>query len=275
MQKIDNQKNIKNFLTKENLLFFILSAVFLSNAILAEFIGVKIFSLERTLGFQPLNMHIFGFDQLSFNLTFGVILWPVVFVLTDILNEYYGMKGVRLLSYTTVVMILYAFLVVRVAIDIPPADFWPHAHLGGDLSGANAYKSDIKNMDSAFHLIYGQGLYIIIGSVIAFLISQILDVFIFHSIKKYTGEKSIWLRATGSTIVSQLIDSFVVLFIAFYIGAGWSMQLVLAICLVNYIYKFAIAVLVTPILYLIHVWVERFLGHELANSMRVNAMMSS
>jgi uncharacterized PurR-regulated membrane protein YhhQ (DUF165 family) len=275
MNKLQTESSSGTFLRKENLLFLILGAIFLCNAILAEFIGVKIFSLERTFGLTPINLHILGFDQLSFNLTFGVILWPVVFVLTDILNEYYGMKGVRLLSYTTVAMILYSFLVVKIAIEIPPADFWPHSHLGGDLSGVNAYKSDVKNLDSAFRLVYGQGLYIIIGSVVAFLISQVLDVFVFHSIKRYTGEKSIWLRATGSTIISQLIDSFVVLFIAFYIGAGWSMQLVLAICVINYIYKFSIAVLATPILYLIHSVVERYLGHELATAMRTKAMQKA
>ncbi len=66
--------------------------------------------------------------------------------------------------------------------------------------------------------IFRQGLWIIIGSMVAFLIGQVLDVLVFHRIKKITGEKRIWLRATGSTLVSQLVDSFVVLFIAFYVG---------------------------------------------------------
>lgn len=259
----------RNFLARENILFLVLGGIFICNALLAEFIGVKIFSLEHTLGFASLNLKLFGFDQLSINLTFGVIVWPVVFILTDILNEYYGMKGVRLLSYLTVGLIIYSFLIVKLAIEIPPADFWPKSHIHGDLSQLPTYKNDVKNLDSAFRLIFGQGLYIIAGSVVAFLISQVLDVFVFHFIKNRTGESAIWLRSTGSTIVSQLIDSFVVLFIAFYIGAGWTMQLVLAICLINYTYKFTVAILVTPLLYFIHHLVEKYLGHELATSMGI------
>jgi hypothetical protein len=75
----------------------------------------------------------------------------------------------------------------------------------------------------------------------AFLFGQMIDVYVFHYLKMKTGEKSLWLRATGSTLVSQFIDSFVVLFIAFYIGADWSLSLVLAIGVVNYIYKFTVA----------------------------------
>ncbi|MBI3139580.1 MAG: VUT family protein, partial [Sphingobacteriales bacterium] len=74
-------------------LFIILAGIFIANALIAEIIGVKIFSLEKTLGFQPLRIRLFGND-LSVNLTAGVLLWPVVFIMTDIINEYYGMKGV-------------------------------------------------------------------------------------------------------------------------------------------------------------------------------------
>ena len=122
------------------------------------------------------------------------------------------------------------------------------------------------------HLVFGQGLYIIIGSVVAFLVSQVIDVYIFHKIKQRTGEKTMWMRSTGSTLVSQLIDSFVVLFIAFYIGAGWDMRLVLAIGFVNYIYKFTIAILVTPLLYVIHNIIEKFLGEEIAERLKREAM---
>ena len=264
-----------SILRREHMLFVILGGIFVCNALLAEFIGIKIFSLERALGMDPVNFRILGFDQLSFNLTFGVILWPVVFIMTDILNEYYGIKGVRLLSYLTVALIIYAFIVVKMAIEIPPADFWPQSHLDPDLLAAQSYRGQVKDLNAAFRLIFGQGLYIIAGSVIAFLVSQMLDVWVFHKIKERTGERSIWLRATGSTVVSQLIDSFIVLFVAFYIGAGWSLKLVLAICLMNYIYKFCIALLTTPVLYGIHHLVERFLGPERAMRMKEAAMRSA
>ncbi|HRW76041.1 MAG: queuosine precursor transporter [Saprospiraceae bacterium] len=255
-------------------LFLILGSFFLANALIAEFIGVKIFSLERTFGFQPLQWSLFGQEGLSFNLTTGVLLWPVVFIMTDIINEYFGRKGVRLLSYLAAGMILYAFLMFSFGIRLPPADFWPTSHIQPDwpIEQQDLMRSEVGNYNAAFRLVFGQGLWIIVGSLIAFLLGQLIDVFTFHWIKEQTGEKWIWLRATGSTLISQFIDSFVVLFVAFYIGAGWDFRLVLAIGVVNYIYKFAAAVAMTPLLYLAHDVIDGFLGKELAEELKNTAM---
>ena len=94
-----------------------------------------------------------------------------------------------------------------------------------------------------------------------------------------TGEKNIWLRATGSTVVSQLIDSFVVLFIAFYIipkltgqSRAWSFSQVMATCVGNYLYKFVVAVILTPVIYLVHNIIEKYLGANLAANMKAAAM---
>jgi uncharacterized integral membrane protein (TIGR00697 family) len=127
-------------------------------------------------------------------------------------------------------------------------------------------------MQVAFGGIFGQGMWIILGSLTAFLVSQIIDVTIFHKIKRMTGEKWVWLRATGSTVVSQLVDSFVVLFIAFKIGNNWSWQLVLAICLVNYAYKFTMAIALTPMIYFVEKRIENYLGKETAHKMKQAAM---
>src|SRR5215204_6923560 len=94
---------------KSTRLFLILGGFFIANAMIAEFIGVKIFSLEDTLGVHRANINLFG-SPFSFHLTAGVLLWPVVFVMTDIINEYYGKRGVRFLSYLAVGLISYAFL---------------------------------------------------------------------------------------------------------------------------------------------------------------------
>lgn len=247
---------------KSTLLFIILGGFFIANAIIAEFIGVKIFSLEKVFGFEPVNFTILGESGLSFNLTAGVLLWPVVFVMTDIINEYYGVKGVRLLSYLASGLIIYAFIMVYLAMGLTPADFW---------TGVNA-ANGVPDMNAAYNTIFGQGLWIIIGSLTAFLIGQFIDVYVFHFLKSKTGEKSLWFRATGSTIVSQLIDSFIVLFIAFYIGANWSFAFVMAICIVNYIYKFTMALLLTPVIYFVHKLIENYLGHDLAQTMKNEAM---
>jgi len=249
---------------KSKILFILLGSVFLTNAILAEFIGVKIFSLEQTLGFPVFDFSLFGKEHLSLNMTAGVLLWPVVFILTDIINEYYGMRGVRLLSYLASGMIAYSFVMVWFSIHLEPAGFW---------SGTRV-EHGVPDMQKAFESIFGQGLWIIVGSLIAFLAGQLIDVFVFHKVKKITGEKMLWMRATGSTLVSQFIDSFLVLFVAFYIGADWDLSLVLAIGLVNYIYKFIIAVLLTPVLYVTHALINQYLGREQAMKMMYEAHAS-
>lgn len=246
---------------KSTRLFYILGAFFLANAILAEFIGVKIFSLEKTFGLNPINIDLFGVENLAFNLTAGVLLWPVVFIMTDIINEYFGRKGVRFLSFTAAGLIIYAFLMVYFAILLSPADFWIERNTA----------NGIVNMDLAFKAIFGQGLWIIVGSLVAFLIGQLVDVTVFHLVKAKTGSDKIWLRATGSTLVSQFIDSFVVLFIAFYVGAGWDLKLVIVIGIMNYAYKFLIAVALTPLLYIIHYFVDRYLGKETAHKLMEEA----
>jgi uncharacterized integral membrane protein (TIGR00697 family) len=245
---------------KSTRLFYILGAFFIANALLAEFIGVKIFSLEKTFNFSPADLNIFGFD-LSFNLTAGVLLWPVVFIMTDIINEYYGKRGVRFVSFTAAALILYAFLMVFLSMGLTPADFW--------IQRETAYGT--VNMDMAFNTIFGQGLWIIFGSLTAFLIGQLVDVTVFHFFKSKTGNSKIWLRATGSTLVSQFMDSFVVLFIAFYLGAGWDIKLVIAIGIVNYMYKFTIAVVLTPLLYIIHYFIDVYLGKEAAEELMLEA----
>ena len=255
---------------RPQLLFIILGGFFITNALLAEFIGVKIFSLEATLGLDPWNVNLLGVEGLGFNLTCGVLLWPVVFVMTDVINEYYGERGVKILSFMAVGLICFAFLIVYLAIGLEPAGFWPQSHLStvpADVS-RELLESEVGNYNTAFRLVFGQGLWIIVGSLVAFLIGQLVDVKTFHSIRSYTGESKVWLRATGSTLVSQFIDSFVVLFIAFYIGAGWSLTMVLAIGLVNYIYKFVVAIALTPVIYAAHDAIDRYLGPEVAEQMK-------
>ena len=243
-------------------LFVIFAAFFVANALIAESIGTKIFSLEKLFGQHPLSFTLFGEKGLGLSLTCGVLLWPLEFVMTDIVNEYYGPKAVRRISLIAVGLIAYAFLMFYMAMGVPAADFWY----------GTGVADGIPNMSNAFNGIFGQGMWIIFGSLTAFLVSQIVDVTVFHKIKKITGEKKVWLRATGSTIVSQLVDSFIVLFIAFKLGKGWSWQLVFAICLINYAYKFTMAIILTPVIYFVENRIEKYLGHETAHKMKQAAM---
>ncbi len=248
---------------KPTKLFVILASFFVANALIAECIGGKLFSLEKAFGMIPHPFSLLGENGLTYTLTCGVLLWPLEFIMTDIVNEYYGPKAVRRISYIAVALICYAFVMFYAAIEIPPdTSFWT----------GSQKENGVPDMQSAFGGIFGQGMWIIAGSLSAFMVSQLVDVWVFHKIKKVTGEKKVWLRATGSTIVSQLIDSFIVLFIAFKIGKGWSYQRVIAICLVNYSYKFVMAVVLTPLIYLIEKTIDNYLGKETSHAMRQAAM---
>jgi uncharacterized integral membrane protein (TIGR00697 family) len=247
---------------KPTKLFLGFTAFFVANALIAECIGGKLFSLEKVLGINPVNFTLFGQEGLSFTLTCGVLLWPLEFIMTDIVNEYYGPKAVKRISYTAVALIAYAFIMFYLAIWIAPDNWW----LG---SGS---ERGLPNMQTAFQAIFGQSNSIILASLVAFLVSQVVDVLVFHRIKRMTGEKHIWLRATGSTLVSQLIDSYIVLIIAFKIGSNWSWGRVLAIGMMNYTYKFVVAIILTPVIYIAEKWIERYVGADKAKQMKAAAM---
>ena len=131
---------------KPSRLFLILGGFFIANALIAEIIGVKIFSLEKTLGLLPLDLKLFG-NVLSINLTAGVLLWPVVFVMTDIINEYYGQKGVRFLSFLTAGLIIFAFIVFYGAMKLVPADFFISSKEG----------SGVPDMEKLIRAFWGRG----------------------------------------------------------------------------------------------------------------------
>ena len=107
-------------------LFIVLSSFFCVNAALAEFIGVKIFALEDTLGIAPLQWNLFG-QTGSLNFTAGTLLWPIVFLMTDVINEFFGRRGVRLISWLAAILIAYGFVFAFAAIALAPAEWWVKA----------------------------------------------------------------------------------------------------------------------------------------------------
>jgi hypothetical protein len=238
---------------KRNNIFFILSGIFITNAIIAEILGTKIFEFDFIL---------------NFNMSVGVIIWPVVFITTDIINEYFGKKGIKKISYFTILLIIYVFIIIYMSTKLTPNNYW--LNINNVDNHGNPF-----NIDYAYNIIFLQSTGIIIGSIIAFLIAQILDVIVFHKLKKMTKGKFIWLRATGSTLISQFIDSFVVLFIAFYLLAPndktWSLSQVFSVGFDNYTFKFIIAILITPLIYLVHYLIDNYMGEALAKKCKNKA----
>jgi uncharacterized integral membrane protein (TIGR00697 family) len=246
---------------RANRLFIVLAGFFLTNALIAEFVGVKIFSLEDSIGVAPYTWSLFDISG-NLNFTAGVLLWPFVFIMTDVINEYFGVHGVRLISWIAVAFIAYAFIAAYAAIALAPAAFW--VDVNRDLG--------VPDVQRAFALIFGQGLWTIAGSIVAFLVGQLIDVAVFHRILRITGDRFVWLRATASTAVSQLLDSFIVLYIAFVLGPqSWPIPQFLAVGTVNYVYKMCAAVALIPLLYLARAGITRYLGSAEAARLRREA----
>lgn len=253
---------MKNILARrEVILFVILGGFFVSNALVAEIIGVKVFSVEKTLGLDLFQWNLLGTVR-NLDLSAGLILWPIVFIMTDIINEYYGRRGVRILTWLTVGLISYAFIMIYGTMYTVPAEWWL----------STGQKFGLENMQVGFKAIFTQTSGIILGSITAFAVSQFLDAFIFNRVKRVTGEKKVWLRATGSSFISQLIDTFIVGYIAFYLPGIWTLQQFLAVGIVGYTYKVGAAVILTPVIYLAHYLIDKFLGKERSDEMKKIAL---
>ncbi len=212
-----------DFKSRKDLVFLVLAGFFVTNAIVAELIGGKL-------------VQFFGL----FTQSIGIILWPVIFVLTDLINEYFGKDGVKKLTYITMGLIAFTFILLTVALNIPATNFSPVS-------------------DGAFQTVFGQSQWIIVGSIIAFLISQLVDVNMFWVFKKLTGEKHIWLRSTGSTVISQLVDTFVVQFIAFVLPGKWTFDEFLVNASWGYSFKLIIAIALIPLIYVGHYAIGKYI----------------
>jgi queuosine precursor transporter len=211
--------------SRKDIVFIVLAGFFITNAIVGELIGGKLIQLG------------------PFNLSIGIIPWPIVFLTTDLINEYYGKQGVKRLTILTSFLIAYAFILLFAAIGVAASGISPVS-------------------DEAFSSVFGQSLWIIIGSITAFITSQMIDVLVFWVIRKRTGGKLIWLRATGSTAVSQLIDTFIVTGIAFYLPGKISFEDFMNTALTGYSFKLIIAVLLTPFIYIGHHFINKYIGKD-------------
>jgi uncharacterized integral membrane protein (TIGR00697 family) len=237
--------------TRKDLVFFILGGFFLTNALLGELTGGKLFVLpEGLLKATGLLAAIKALGLSELVLSIGVIPWPVVFLTTDLVNEYFGKQAVRKLTFLAVGMIGYSFLVLFASMQV---DSWA--------------LSPVK--DEQYRAVFGQSQWIIVGSITAFLLSQLVDVTIFVAFKNRTGGRFLWLRATGSTVVSQIVDTFVVGYVAFVLPGilthsptALTLRQLLPIAAGGYLFKLLVAIAITPLIYLAHGAIDRFLEND-------------
>jgi hypothetical protein len=211
------------FQSKKDTVYVVLAGIFITNAVVAELIGGKLIQVGSAV------------------MSIGILPWPIVFITTDLINDYFGEKGVRKLSLITASLIAYTFVILYLAMQIPAVD------------GKNLVT------DAQFKGVFGQSMWIIVGSITAFLVSQLIDVTIFHFVKNRTGNKMIWLRSTGSTVISQLFDSFIVLGIAFWMTGKMTTEVFITSAFTGYFVKLIIAILMTPLIYLGHSLIEKYI----------------
>jgi uncharacterized integral membrane protein (TIGR00697 family) len=229
-------------LTRANKLYVVCTGIFLTALVVAEATGAKLFTVAQL----PSSISIFGQEFDAIVMTAGVIAFPVTFIITDLLNEYFGKAGITFVTLLGMVMIIFEFILLQAAMAVPASP----------ITGVP---------EEAFDGVFGASGWIIFGSLTAYLIGQLADISLFHWLRNLTDGKYLWLRATGSTFGSQFIDTFIVLFIAFYLSGKMTLQTVIAVTLFNYGYKFIVAVLITPVIYAAHWWIDRYLAADPLN----------
>jgi uncharacterized integral membrane protein (TIGR00697 family) len=186
--------------------------------------------------------------------------FPVTFLLTDLLNEFYGKKAARYVTMVGFFMAVFTYAILFVAVQIPWAPFTRDAGWEGMVEGS-------------FNNVFSGSQRILIASMVAYLVAQLVDIAVFHFIKRATGDRFLWLRSTGSTAVSQLIDTCVIQSIA-WVGL-MPLPKILSIIGTSYAVKLVIAICLTPLIYAGHALIERRLGMKALPSLPVDAKPST
>jgi len=251
-----SQRNHAVRLARQDKLAFALCSLFVGFFVGAEVLGGKLFQFEL-FGVGPADLGL-G-DGEKFVATAGILAFPLTFVMTDIVNEYFGKPMVRVFTIIAIAVNLLLQPVIRAAIAAP----------------AISYTAGVTNeqMQDAYRIALGQTTSIVFASLFAFALAQWLDVQVFTWLRHRTGGRMLWLRAQGSTVVSQLIDTIAVIFLAFVVipavfgGSPWTLGQAVEVSLTNYVYKFLIAVLSTPALYFVHAIVDAYIGKDVAEAL--------
>jgi uncharacterized integral membrane protein (TIGR00697 family) len=236
-------------LSRAALVYVWLACFFCACLIVADLVGVKLFRIP--LGF---SVPVFWSDTpiSAIEHTCGMLTFPVTFLLTDLLNEYYGKRAARRVVLIAFAMALFVFVVMNVAQAMPHWD------------------APFNVTRESFAQIFGSAKVMYVASLAAYLVGNLCDIAMFAWIKRATRGRMIWLRATGSTVASQMIDSLIVTYLAFSLGrtlfpdpsgpSAMGMGEVLATAATGYLLKFFIAIAMTPLIYAGRGFLHKVLG---------------
>ena len=229
-------------LSRPQKVFVVCASIFITALVIAEATAGKFFTALQL----PFTLTLLGVDFDAVIMTAGVIAFPITFIVTDLMNEYFGKSGIRFVTFLGMAMVIFEFLILQAALVVPTAAISPV-------------------QDAAFSAVFGTTGRVIVGSLTAYLIGQLVDITLFHWLRQLTNGRHLWLRATGSTFGSQFFDTFIVLLVAF--AGRLAFAEIVAITLFNYAYKFIIAIVITPLIYGAHALIDRYLGAELSETL--------
>jgi queuosine precursor transporter len=215
-------------LTPKIKLYVFLCAVFVGALLIGDITGGKLF--EVTLFGSP------------FVISVGMLSFPITFLLTDVINEFYGKQAARFITLVAFFVALFAFITIFIASLLPFAPFTYEP----TWTGIN---------ETSFNNVFTGSQRILAASLAAFILSQFIDIAVFHTIKKYTHERLFFLRSTGSTLVSQLVDTLAIQFLVWW--GVLPLAKIFSLVLTAYVIKFLVAVGLTPVLYALHALIEK------------------
>jgi queuosine precursor transporter len=199
--------------------FVYLTALFVAALVTGDFVGGKFFV-------------VFGYTFSA-----GIVPFPLTFVLTDLVNEFYGTHGARRITLAGLGAAVFVWGVITLTLHLP-----------------TSAESPIS--EAVFHSAFGTSARLYVASLTAYIIGQLLDISIFHGLRRITGHRMLWLRSTGSTVISQVVDSVSVSFV-FLVGSR-PLGFILNNAASNYVGKLAMAILLTPLIYAGHGLFHRY-----------------
>ncbi|WP_226037225.1 queuosine precursor transporter [Aquibacillus saliphilus] len=207
-------------------MFIYLNALFVGLLIVSNILGVKLFSIGE------------------FMLPAAAVVYVITYLVSDVIGEVYGKEAARKTVQAGFITQVVALLFVFIAIQLPAAP--------------------VFGLQAEFETILGGSFRVMLASLAAYVVSQNLDVSIFHRLKEKHGEKKLWLRNNLSTMTSQLIDTSIFITIAFLGTVPTSV--LLGMIATQYVFKFIVAVVDTPITYLLVKLAKREKGSQLYTS---------
>ncbi|WP_458627777.1 queuosine precursor transporter [Winogradskyella sp. PC D3.3] len=212
-------------------IYLLLGGLFITSLVVSNLIFQKFFY------WYPIDIEIFGFNL--FEISVGILPYPITFLITDLISEIYGKKRANDIVVIGIFASLFSLLIISVASNVP-ATSWSHVN------------------DSMFNKVFGNTSLAVFASMLTYLFAQFVDIQIYHFWKRITKGKHLWLRNNFSTWFSQFIDTFTIVFLLCSFGIiDWANFKGLLIS--GFLFKVLVAILDTPFLYFgVYLFRKRF-----------------